>query len=68
MDANIAPVVLFSKIALEWLSLFEPYLYIQHAANKNEFRINVKNLPRPSKYWKNYISVDGYCEELNFMF
>lgn len=55
----------YSKISLEWLSLFEEYIYVQHAENDGEYKIV---LPTPVDYWQRYILIDGYCPKTNTCF
>ena len=52
----------YSKVALEWLSFFEPYMEIQHAENKGEYKIK---LSQPILYWKNHLALDGYNAKYN---
>jgi hypothetical protein len=55
----------YSKIALEWLSVFETYIPIQHAENGGEHKIK---LNEPTLYWKKRIAIDGYCADKNICF
>lgn len=55
----------YSKIGLEWLSLFENYMDIQHAENGGELEIG---FDIPVYYWKKSMFIDGYCEKYNICF
>jgi len=55
----------YSKIAIEWLSLFEEKLLIQHANNEGEYKII---LQEPTLFWKKYIAIDGYCKDFKLCF
>jgi hypothetical protein len=55
----------YSKLSIEWLSVIERYITIQHAENEGEYRIK---LDQPTSYWKRWLTVDGYCESLELCF